>query len=304
MRRKYFGLAIAAFATLGPMQAWGGDREIAEQIIKRLKTSRDSGALQDFTLDMKVDNGVVLFRGNVSEEAQKDLLLKATDGIEGISHVVDEVSVTSETAKVVKPKAPLAVTDRCCDVKTFLTQAPVKQVALAAGKPRADQGRIIVQRRLCSCRQCRFAFRASQRELQVMPGEILRTAAVEPATDTQIVSAVVSALNQAKKSGQLKGFGVDVKSQNGVLQLTGRAGSAAQRDCDPSHRRKRSRCGRCSRSHCGSDCSTESSTSASTTFLSRRCDVAIDAGCGRSRRIGQLAAHLRRLLRLPSDCPP
>jgi hypothetical protein len=63
-----------------------------------------------------------------------------------------------------------------------------------------------------------------------MPGEIRRTAAVEPATDEQIVSAVVSALNQAKQSGQLKGFGLDVKSQNGVLQLTGRAASAGQRD--------------------------------------------------------------------------
>ena len=43
MRRKYFGLAIAALATLGPMQAWGGDREIAQQIIKRLKTGSEVG---------------------------------------------------------------------------------------------------------------------------------------------------------------------------------------------------------------------------------------------------------------------
>ena len=67
MRRKYFGLAIAAIAMLGPMQAWGGDREIAQQIIQRLKTNRDSGALKEFTLDMKVDKGVVLFRGSVSQ---------------------------------------------------------------------------------------------------------------------------------------------------------------------------------------------------------------------------------------------
>jgi hypothetical protein len=67
MRRKYLGFAIAAIATLGPAQAWGGDREIAEEIIERLKAKRDSGALKDFTLDMKVDQGVVLFRGSVSE---------------------------------------------------------------------------------------------------------------------------------------------------------------------------------------------------------------------------------------------
>ena len=80
MRRKYFGLAIAALATIGPMQAWGGDREIAEQIIQRLKSNRDSGALKDFTLDMKVDNGVVLFRGNVSQETQKDVVLRQPTG--------------------------------------------------------------------------------------------------------------------------------------------------------------------------------------------------------------------------------
>ncbi len=225
MRRKYFGLAIAALATLGPMQAWGGDREIAEQIMKRLKTDRDSGALQDFTLDMKVDKGVVLFRGNVSEEAQRDLLLRATDGIAGITYVVDEVNVTSKTATVVKPRATVSV----------IADAAVEDLAKPAPvKPAAEQSQSGPQVALAAANEpaTDFSFRealAAQAQ-QVMPGEILRTAAVEPATDEQVVSAVVSALNQAKKSGQLKGFGLDVKSQNGVLQLTGRASSAAQRD--------------------------------------------------------------------------
>jgi hypothetical protein len=74
----------------------------------------------------------------------------------------------------------------------------------------------------------------------VEPGEIRRTAAVEPvaidpvaidsSADQQVVSAVVSALSEAKNAGQLKGFGVDVQSNGGVLQLTGRASSAAQRN--------------------------------------------------------------------------
>ena len=225
MRRKYFGLAIAALATLGPMQAWGGDREIAEQIIKRLKTNRDSGALQDFTLDMKVDKGVVLFRGNVSEEAQRDLLLRATDGIEGITQIVDEVSVTSETAKVVKPKAPLAAVEDLA-VEELASPAPVKQAA--------QQSMPGPQVELAAVNEAEADFSLSTalaaQAQKVMPGEIRRTAAVEPATDEQIVSAVVSALNQAKQSGHLKGFGLDVKSHNGVLQLTGRAGSASQRD--------------------------------------------------------------------------
>jgi hypothetical protein len=75
---------------------------------------------------------------------------------------------------------------------------------------------------------------ATQSQPEVIPGEIRRTAAEEPtrlpSDDQQVVSAVVAALGKAKDNGQLKGFGVDVRSQNGVLELTGRASSAGQRD--------------------------------------------------------------------------
>jgi osmotically-inducible protein OsmY len=219
MRRKYFGFAIAAIATLGPMQAWGGDREIAEQIIKQLKASRDSGALKDFSLDMKVDKGVVLFRGNVSQAAQKQLVLNAAQGIEGIASVVDEIGVTSAPASVLEPQAA----------------APGREQPLAAvTQPIAEleiselPGSDIEQ----ASRQQDFSFRQAlaAEAGRGSAGEILRTSAVEPSDDAQIVSAVVSALSQAKEDGQLRGFGVDVKSHNGVLQLSGRASSPSQRD--------------------------------------------------------------------------
>lgn len=205
MRRKYFGLAIAAFATFGPMQAWGGDKEIAEQIISRLKSNRDSGALKDFTLDMKVDEGVVLFQGNVSQASQKDLVLGAAEGIEGVNKVVDKVSVTEATAKAKKGFSLRQAL--VAQAEAIRNQGAKKDTAVAqAGSP-------------------------------VVPGTIQRTAAMEvteekpaPSSDKEVVSAVVSALSEAKNSGELRGFGVDVKSQNGVLQLTGRASSPAQRD--------------------------------------------------------------------------
>jgi osmotically-inducible protein OsmY len=126
MRRKYFGLAIAAIATFGPMQAWGGDREIAEQIIKRLKSNRDSGALKDFTLDMKVDQGVVLFRGSVSKDTQKQLVLGTAKGIDGITKVTDEVKIsTAESTMAVK--APVAKPD--------LTKIPAPAPKVAKTKP-------------------------------------------------------------------------------------------------------------------------------------------------------------------------
>ncbi|MEM6469889.1 MAG: BON domain-containing protein [Planctomycetota bacterium] len=203
MRRKYLGLAIAAITAFGPATAFGGDREIAQEIMTRLKSNRDSGALKDFTLDMKVDKGVVLFRGSVSEADQKKLVLAAAEGIDGIAKVVDEVAVkTAEPiakaeAKVMKPKA--------------------KAMKVAAGESlRSMLGK------------------ETKPTLEIAPGEVKPTAAVELATggtsDQQVVAGVVSALGKAQKQGALRGFGVDVKCSGGVVSLTGRAASAQQRD--------------------------------------------------------------------------
>ncbi|MEO1615936.1 MAG: BON domain-containing protein [Planctomycetota bacterium] len=203
MRRKYLGLAIAAITAFGPATAFGGDREIAQEIMTRLKSNRDSGALKDFTLDMKVDKGVVLFRGSVSEAEQKQLVLAAAEGVEGIAKVVDEVAVTAAEsiakaeAKVVKPKAKAMKVASVDSLRSMLGQAP-------------------------------------KQTLEIAPGEVKPTAAVEfasgAASDQQVVSSVVNALGQAQKQGALRGFGVDVKCSGGVVSLTGRASSAQQRD--------------------------------------------------------------------------
>jgi len=258
MRQKYFGIAIAAFATLGSATAWGGDREIAAQIITRLNESRDSGELKDFTLDMKVDKGIVLFRGNVSENAQKRIVLKAAQGIDGIAKVVDEVDITTPLAKVVKRKSmtPIAVTAPAnvvspIPVKTALVESTkaistrlenggaeriaTETIEIAATTETAAMLDAVPAPESQPTPNQAFATTAKKMQAQnqtpaVVPGQIRRTAAYEATTDQQIVSGVITALRNAKRNGQLKGFGVDVKSHDGVLQLTGRAGSAVQRD--------------------------------------------------------------------------
>ncbi|MCO8125321.1 BON domain-containing protein [Stieleria sp. TO1_6] len=202
MRRKYLGLAIAAITVLGPASAFGGDREIAEEIMTRLKSSRDSGALSDFTLDMKVDHGVVLFRGSVSETEQKELVLAAAKDVNGIAKVVDEVTV-KPAVTVVKPKpAKTASVDSDESIRDMLS----------AGIETRNAG------------------------LEIAPGEIRPTAAVElaapvsDAEDQNLVAGVVTALGNAQRAGRLKGFGVDVQCSGGVVSLKGRAGSSQQRD--------------------------------------------------------------------------
>ena len=225
MRRKYFGLAIAAIATLGPMQAFGGDREIAEQIIQRLKDNRDSGALEDFALDLKVDQGVVVFRGNVSGQAQKDLVLKSAGNIEGIAQIVDEVSVEAAAEKAEAVVEPAEV------VKPIVAVANVIDDVKELKPVRVDSDKHFSLRSALA--QEPTSIQSSQ---GVVPGEVRMTSAVELAappkgdSDQQLVADVVSALGRAKDAGKLKGFGVDVKSKKGVVQLRGRASSVAQRD--------------------------------------------------------------------------
>ena len=239
MRRKYFGLAIAAIATFGPMQAWGGDREIAEQIIKRLKSNRDSGALKDFTLDMKVDKGVVLFRGSVAKDTQKQLVLATAKGIEGITKVTDEVKVTT-TAPATAVKAPVAkpslhsLPTKAPNVAKVKTESKVaelepttKKASKLASKPAPQP--------VAKPKPSPFSFKEALSEKltkaqPVVPGVVVPASAAEPKDDGEVVAAVVSALRSAKAKGELVGFGVDVRSNNGVLQLTGRASSSQQRD--------------------------------------------------------------------------
>ncbi|MCA9140932.1 MAG: BON domain-containing protein [Planctomycetales bacterium] len=218
MRRKYLGLAIAAITALGPASAFGGDKEIAQEIMTRLKSNRDSGALKDFTLDMKVDQGIVLFRGSVSKTEQKQLVLAAAEGVEGITKVVDEVAVQAvqPTEKVVTPEPALPTNAKSdLSLRTMLTaglQTPAKAPVI---EPAMEP--------------------VIEPVMEIAPGEIQTTGAVELASpaglsDQQVVAGVVKALGTAQQEGRLKGFGVDVQCQNGIVSLKGRAGSDSQRN--------------------------------------------------------------------------
>lgn len=223
MRRKYFGWAIAAVALLGPQAAWAGDREIAQEIIERLKVHQDSGALKDFTLDMKVENGVVQLSGNVSQDRQKDLVLATTDGIEGIANVVDQVSVNSIGADA--EPVPAVETVQAAPAATPFDMAG----ALAATSPQIES---VIEAEPEAILAPATPIQPPAQPIAVAPSQdqVSQVAAFEPVNDDALVGNVISALGSAQKSGQLRGFGVDVQSSGGVVQLTGQARSEAQRD--------------------------------------------------------------------------
>ena len=238
MRRKYLGMAIAMLATLGPAYAWGGDREIAETIIGRLKDSRDSGALKHFSLDMKVDKGIVLFRGNVNDQSQKNLVLKSANGIEGIEKVVDELGIQPSVVKAEPKVAKSDAKPMTTEPEFTLREALNAEVHEMMAEKQEPGPKDLTTRELLLPAPVKLPTEAPENVAvaapqgqEVVPGEVRPATAVETlsSNDQRIVSEVVSRLKHAQDMGTLKGFGVDVKSDNGIVALKGRAASSAQR---------------------------------------------------------------------------
>ncbi len=224
MRRFFLAAAIISVAASGPLAAQAGDREIAEQIIQKLKVQRDSGALKDFSLDLKVDKGVALLRGSVRDAAHKDNMIAAAKGIEGVSQVVDEITVITP--------APTAVASQSNESPK--STEPTKdsfsfKQALAASKPTltplAPAPAVVQQAMEIGVDPSSAAWE--------LPGQVQVAAANEPASsenaDQSITSAVVATLGNAQRQGRLKGFGVDVNTQDGRVHLSGRASSQQHR---------------------------------------------------------------------------
>src|SRR6056297_2793775 len=103
MRRFFVGVALYTLAAVTPLAAWGGDREIAEQIYSKLKGQQAAGVLQGFTLDLGVNEGEVVLKGQVSNDAQRQTVLATARSVEGVTDVVDEIAVGAAVTPA-KPK--------------------------------------------------------------------------------------------------------------------------------------------------------------------------------------------------------
>ncbi len=215
MRRKIVGIAILAWLAVATTSVRADDREVAQKIIQELKTQRDAGNLKGFTLDMKVENGVVLFRGTVNNAAQHDLVLKSANGIEGITKVVDQIKITGQTPEAVAPVGHSEAAQK----------GPV--IAQAAPKQEESSG-FSLREALRSVTPIGFQGGPETNTETAAPiakvsgTEAATEAATESMSDAEIRDAIVARLGDAKRSGQLTGFGVKVEVNQGVVQLDGR----------------------------------------------------------------------------------
>lgn len=234
MRRFVLSAAMLAVVAGGPLQAYGGDREIAQQIIEKLKVHRDNGTLKDFTLDLKVDQGVVLLRGSVIHADQKADVLAAAEGIDGIAKVVDEIEVreavaaeqaAAEPAKKPQPfsfKEALAAAAVAPPTAAGPTAAPT----LTGPTPRSAGNDLVAKPVTMPLVTPASQLAPSQ------TGEVQPAAATDSDVspeDADVTAAVVDTLGSAQRQGRLKGFGVDVNTRDGRVYLNGRARSEEQR---------------------------------------------------------------------------
>jgi len=261
MRRFFLAAAILSIVATGPLQAHAGDREIAEQIIQKLKVQRDAGSLKGFTLDLKVDKGVVLLRGSVQEAAQKQNVLAVAKDIEGIVNVVDEITVApvvkpaetiakTEPAKVIRPQATIAAAPAIAVAAPAIAAAPAVQPTKPVVADAPSKDRFSFKEALAAANapvSTKAPAKASTQAIQTNApvaqaskpaswqpfGGVEMAAAVESEssveTDRAITSSVVAALGTAQRQGRLKGFGVDVNTQDGRVYVTGRASSEQHR---------------------------------------------------------------------------
>ena len=206
MRRFFVGVALFTLAAVTPLAAWGGDREIAEQIYAKLQGQQSAGVLQGFDLGLDVKEGRVLLNGHVSSEEQKQAVLAVANGVEGVSEVVDQIRVMSEKSTAAAKPTPVKV-----DVATGSVATTGSNSGFSLDKALIEQSPLV---------------KAGQRPVDGMVRPAGSTEPVGQTSDESLRSTVMGSLSAAQKAGQLRGFGVQVVAKDGDVLLRGRARSS------------------------------------------------------------------------------
>lgn len=100
MRRKIFGIMLAAFALFVGTVGYADDEKIANHLYKKLSEAKQQGSLKNFSLDMEVKDGVVYFSGRVNNKTQKSLVLTMAQKAQDLGVVEIRDGITVKAAQV------------------------------------------------------------------------------------------------------------------------------------------------------------------------------------------------------------
>ena len=206
MRRFLFGLAFLAI--VAPL-AHANDDQIAQRIVKSLKASQATGNLKNFNIGLRVQDGEVFLSGHVANAHQERLALATAQATQGVEQVFSEIEVRKVALKVAKPVVTRPVVTKPAPISPKLTPAPMPEVHV--GNQVGDDAELRVKQALLENVPTETA----------LPANTLSDA-------KEIASQIIRQLRQEKAQGTMRGFGIDVEVDRGVVWLKGRVSSAEQ----------------------------------------------------------------------------
>ncbi len=100
MRRLILSWAVVGLAMLPPAAAFGSDQEVAQQIANNLK---NSGRMKGYSINVKVQEGIVQLDGTVRTEQQLEQALAIAEVTPGIERVLNNLRVKESAPAAVAP---------------------------------------------------------------------------------------------------------------------------------------------------------------------------------------------------------
>jgi osmotically-inducible protein OsmY len=210
MRRFFLGLAIASLTASVPVTAFGGDREIADQIISTLKQKQADGGLKGFDIDLNVEEGIVTLTGSVANGPQAASVIEAAHSAFGVKQVVSDIEIRSQKvadAKVVSTRAKAGLDNQ---VRPASDASDGMQAPLTLG-----------------------GFDTSDEVPSISVPEPPRMETRKPAVsvrDAAITENALSRLGEYKSNGQLKHFDLDISTVEGEVWVRGQVANMAQKN--------------------------------------------------------------------------
>ncbi len=217
MRRLVFGLAVLGTLLMVPaVQA--DDQAVGQRVVQALQQQKTQGVLEDFSIDLQVENGVVWLKGEVASQNQRDLVLGTVSKLEGVNQVVNDLrlpQVAQETKET--PSAYDSFTNGVKQefdkVTGFLGLAGEEKPTAVAKPPVAKP---------VPSASVRSQGRATARVMQARPD-------MPAVDDNAIAQAIGRALTVKKDAGELRAFNVNLSVSGGTVWMKGYAANEAQR---------------------------------------------------------------------------
>jgi len=212
------------------------DQEIARQVAAALGRQKELGGLKGFNIDVAVQNGVVQFEGHVSSADQRDLALDIAKHANGVRDVVSHLAIqdhppANENAVAEAPRRAGLLNA----VSRFLRRDTGRSAAANADR---DANTTFASAEMTEGIEARTAnFEPTPAESTgVVENAIYRPeepTAADPGQvvdDQQIGEELMRRLHTAKREGNLRGFGIDVRVVGGSIYLAGRVASKEQQE--------------------------------------------------------------------------